>query len=91
MVAKNISWNSIKTISNNKNISIQYTEDDVSKYNLCLPDSGLVYVSFIEKTDPPNVDQVDFETNFKSISNRPTDLKQSPFASKIINGKPRFY
>ena len=64
-----ISWTQLKTLSVSKQTSIQFVEE-TTRYLVFLFDSGYSNFCQIDKTDPVNTDQTDFEDNFKDESNK---------------------
>jgi len=64
----NLSWAELKNLEQIKKLGLQYI-DEGTDYKIWISENGDTYQTFISKTDTPNSDQIDFETNYKSISN----------------------
>ena len=65
-----MNWTNLKSIVSSKTLSLQYDEgwwED--SYKVFAIDGLIAYVVRIFKTDPRNADQIDFEDNYKSLSN----------------------
>ena len=73
------SWNGIKRIKidNNKSIFYSVAEyyrsnnpslEDMDKYDITIQDGVQIYYTVIIINTSPNDDQLDFESNYKSIS-----------------------
>ena len=81
----NITWTSLKTYITSKNLLLQFVEVEGS-YLLKVYDGLFCLTANIIKDG--SVDQIDFETNFKAVSNKPLyQLGQQAFASKQIGNK----
>lgn len=79
-------WSALKTLSTSKNIGFQYVDED-RIYRVFLPDVNIIFGTEILKgTD----DCTDFETNYKSLSNRNISQLNNPFAAKIFGNKKLF-
>lgn len=63
-----VTWDIIKTFVDLRNISIQWI-DLGNCYELFALDSQLNIQCTLNKVDPPSVEQIDFETNYKDIGN----------------------
>ena len=77
-----VNWSEFKDFCNTRKLSIQYYEDS-NNYWLCVVDGWLKLTTVISKLDPANSDLVDFETNYKSISNLPIGNPIKPLPSNI--------
>lgn len=71
-----LSWSDFKTICNIKLLSIQMNEKDVVYY-LTAYDGPILYRCDLLKENPASSDQTDFETNYKSNTNKPVKPKDS--------------
>jgi hypothetical protein len=79
-------WTALKSLSISKNIGFQYIDED-RMYRVFLPDVNIIFGAEVLKgTD----DCIDFETNYKSLSNRNVSQLSTPFASKIFGNKKLF-
>lgn len=80
-------WVDFKSILDSNNIPFIVEENDIS-YSCYINNEAMVIKCYIEKdTD----DSLEFETSYKSDSNKKLVLEQSPFASKILkDGKKLF-
>lgn len=65
----NVDWAEMKLFVDVRSTSVQYIEFD-SKYILKAFDGPFNLDCLINKTDPPNPDQLDFETNYKPSANQ---------------------
>lgn len=63
-------WSEFKSLVNAKKTSIQFSESE-SSYQLFLIDGLFQVQCTLFKTTPENADQLDFETNYKPVSNKP--------------------
>lgn len=94
------SWTVFKTTVAAKAMAIQY-DDDGSRYNIFAVDAPIVYLVTLNKgtlPDIPGVDQAqndadksDFETNYKTISNKPLDMATTISGSLTGSGLIGFY
>ena len=78
----NVDWDTFKNYKDGRHIPIQYVEFEKS-YQLRIGDDFFKLETFIKKTDPANLDQTDFETNYKSDSNSSVVDRDS--TKRIIN------
>lgn len=93
------SWSTFKTTVTAKMLSVQYV-DDVVDYVIFAVDNQVVYLVNICKGSLPDVpglnqvqndlDKADFETNWKSIANKPIDV-QVPSTGSLGAGLIGFY
>jgi len=68
------SWSELKAHTSEKTLAMQY-EDYPKWYRVWAAENGMMYMCDIEKTDPANTDQTDFETNYKDDCNKPLQPK----------------
>ena len=81
-----LSWADFKANLSLKSGSIQYYITGIM-YNIFFTDGQVEFQTTIEKDDPKNLDQIDFEDNYLSISNaqqKDARIVAAPFASKHI-------
>lgn len=71
-----LSWSDFKSICNSKLLSIQMNERDVVYY-LTAYDGPILYRCDLLKESPASSEQTDFETNYKSSTNKPVKPKDS--------------
>lgn len=64
-----MSWTDFKSICNSKSLLMQI-EAETGAYYLAAYDGPQKYATSIMKEDPANADQTDFETNYKSNTNK---------------------
>lgn len=81
-----LSYQEFITYKNRTNSSIDFIENDIM-YDLYLSNSGFHITTTVKKSDPAEADQIDFETNYKNLTetNSQTNTKtevseQVPFA-----------
>ena len=72
-VTKQTNWTNFKQYVIDRNLSIQYINDDSDIYELCAIDGGFVVLCIIKKDNPRNNDQIDFEDNYQSNCNKPNN------------------
>lgn len=72
-VVKQTNWTKFKQYVIDRNLSIQYINDDPDIYELYAIDGGFVALCIIKKDNPRNLDQVDFEDNYQANCNKPND------------------
>lgn len=63
-----VSWLTLKSLQSTKSIPFHYIEDSDS-YTIFINDGGIQFYSRLLKTNPVNLDQNDFEDNYKASSN----------------------
>ena len=71
-----LSWTDFKNICTQKSLLIQ-CESREKVYYLTAYDGQVGYRSSVEKSDPMSVEQIDFETNFLSKTNKKIESKTS--------------
>jgi hypothetical protein len=69
-----LTWSNFKNIINSKSLSIQMVESDIV-YKLSAFDNQLTYLCDIIKENPVSSEQLDFETNYKSLVNKAINPK----------------
>ena len=72
-VTKQTNWTKFKQYVIDKNLSIQYINDDLDIYELYAIDGGFVVLCIVKKDNPRNLDQIDFEDNYQANCNKPND------------------
>lgn len=92
----NLTWSDLKQLLITKILNLQYVEDSI-KYKIFVIDNGIVYITKIWKNcnnvsglneTQNNLDKVDFETNYKTIANKPITPK-SKDGKTIIRAESR--
>jgi len=83
MVEIKRTWAQIKTLVDTRYLNLQYDEYDEA-YELWAPEDVVIYVCTIDKSDPANDDQTDFENNYKSNSNKELVVKNSQGKPTLI-------
>lgn len=76
-----VNWKELKEFVNDRDLGIQFVEFD-DKYILASFDSIFSLDCLIIKSDPKSADQIDFETNYKDISNK--KLQDTDSSGRII-------
>lgn len=81
-----IDWLTLKNIIINR--FLEYQDVNYSnKYLILAYDKRETYSCVIKKTNPRNVDQIDYEDNYQSMANQPIDYRiQSDTFTEIGNG-----
>lgn len=76
-------WSEFKKWINGTNANLRFTcIEEQASYTVVATDGTILRTAGINKTEPKNDDQVDFENNFKDKSNQPfeTLVTQRPYA-----------
>ena len=81
-------WTSFKSYIQSKGVYPQYF-GSTEKYELFYATDGLIFTCTIFKDG--DVDQIDFETNFKSKSNANNSILNNPFAAKTLPNSKKLY
>lgn len=72
----NLSWSNFKNIVEQRSLSIQYVSLN-DRYILGVTFAGIDFTCIINVENPITSDQIDFENNFKTISNKPVIIPTS--------------
>jgi len=81
-IIKPSDWSIFKEYLGKKTgLSIQYVDNYVDQYELYIIDGSFIIQCNLSITDPKNSDQIDFENNFKSKSNKNNLINTSAFSS----------
>lgn len=84
------SYTQLKNYLNTTNSNFNYLESDTA-YDIFLIDGNFKLNCLLRKSNPANVNQTDFEINYKNKANKKVDIGIDPFASKVLrNGKKVF-
>ena len=75
-------WSDVKSFIDSRSISAQYIETSNS-YHIVVIDGGFSLETSIKKTTPSNPDQTEFESTYKSLSNKNLDNKTSSNITKV--------
>lgn len=79
------SWSAFKDLVSAKELLIQYSED-ANYYYICSPEAGaLIWQTTLVKDN--GTDVTDFETNFKSSSNKPLEYRSEDGLVKVASAK----
>lgn len=70
-----LDWSAFKSIKDTKELRIQFIELE-ERYILTSSDSSFIIDTVIKKTEPRNTDQIDFEDNYKALSETNKPLVQ---------------
>ncbi|RLI54443.1 MAG: hypothetical protein DRP09_13040 [Candidatus Thorarchaeota archaeon] len=77
-----LAWAELKNLVASKNLLLQYVELETA-YNVWTSEGNVIYRCRIDKDDPRNDDQIDFEDNYKDQCNKaliPRDQDGKPYA-----------
>lgn len=80
-----VTWTKLKEVAQTKKVGFTQFEDDQS-HRIMLNEINSYFFTIINKTDPRNADQIDFEDNYLSIINAPTIIKSESLPFNSANG-----
>lgn len=81
-----VQWNILKELALSKKVGFDHIEED-TRHKVSICDNNLnAFFCFINKSDPRNADQVDFEDNYLSTVNQPCITKSELLPFSNANG-----